>query len=121
MKGEWIMRRLFSTLFFTLGLSFATSASATWYVGTVQQVTSRGGGVERLYIAAVPDGATWTPNPAKCAGGFAGAAWVTDGSSAKYAMSVALLAKAMGLQVRFEISDTTCYIDHPVLNWITLL
>src|SRR5438093_7113302 len=106
-------------LMLALAIGFSTNVSAdTEYVGTVLSVAARGVDVERLYIKAIPDGATVSPNPANCPGGWAGAAWITDGSSARYAGAIALTAKAANMKVRFAISGNSCYIDHPVMTWI---
>ena len=108
-----------SCLALALAFVLSTNVSAdTEYIGTVVSVAARGVGVERLYIKALPDGGITSPNPANCPGGWAGAAWITDGSSARYAGAIALTAKAANMKVRFTISDTSCYIDHPVMTWI---
>jgi len=109
-----------SFIYFVVTVSFSANVLATWYEGEVQEISSRGIEVERLYIKVFPDGKLESPNPAKCPGGFAGAAWITDGNSAKYAASIAIAALTTNRKVRLEIDDSKCYIDHPMIRWITL-
>jgi len=102
----------------TIALCFSQSTFATWYTVTVKSVISRGDGVERPYILTLPAGQSTTPNPANCPGVWAGAAWASEGSSARTAAAIALTAKAMGSTVSVEISDTACFAGSPIMNWI---
>jgi len=89
-------------------------AAPPWYTSKVVEVTTQGSGV--LFIRT-----ELNPNPKSCASTWVGAVFEASTLEAKQlAASIALMAKASGSQLRFQIDDQSCALNNgwPKMLWI---
>ena len=101
-------------LFQTSLFSMPALSGPEWYVSKVVEVSTQAS-TGALYIRTES-----APNPANCGGGFAGANWKDNNNDSKsLAASIALSAKAIDSEVRFQIDDSNCGEGAmPLMLWI---